>query len=127
MGKSSLVNALIPAANVRTAELVRHASIGAHTTSNARLHHLPALADEPPAAIIDCPGIRELGIWHLDSAWVLGGFPDVLLHAASCRFRNCGHREREASHCAVRAAVASGRLHPLRLQSYGKLLGIDLS
>jgi len=128
VGKSSLVNALIPSARIRTAELVRHASIGAHTTSNARLHHLPALpgASSGIGAIIDCPGIRELGIWHLDSSVVQAGFRDVLHHAAGCRFRNCGHSEREANHCAVRAAVARGLLHPLRLQSYGKLLGLDL-
>ena len=127
MGKSSLVNALLPSARARTSPLVRHAPLGAHTTANARLHRLPALADCPSGALIDCPGIRELGIWHLDSRAVRDGFRDVMHYAAHCRFRNCGHCEREAAHCAVRAAVDSGLLHPLRLQSYGKLLGLDLT
>lgn len=94
MGKSSLVNALVPDANVKTAGLVRHASIGAHTTSNARWHYLPQEEDGPgngtgvgKGAIIDCPGIRELAVWHLDSDWVWTLFHAFDWYASLLRHR----------------------------------------
>eukprot|EP01036_Dinobryon_divergens_P024706 gene24706-33179_t len=129
VGKSSLINALIPSANIRTAELVRHASIGAHTTSNARLHHLPPIDDEDTdsGSVIDCPGIREIGIWHMESSCIEEGFKDVAHFAAQCKFRNCRHSIADKKFCAVQKAARDGGLHPLRLQSYGKLMGVRVT
>lgn len=127
VGKSSLINALIPSANIRTGELVRHASIGAHTTSNARLHHLPAEVEGVDAgSVIDCPGIREIGIWHLETEWIAAGFKDIAQFADQCKFRNCQHSAAEAKFCAVQKAVKDGRVNPLRLQTYGKILGVNV-
>ena len=115
VGKSSLINLILPEANIRTGGLTQKVQMGSHTTSNARLHHLSSGGD-----LIDSPGIREFGLWHLDRASIEEGFTEI--HAASklCKFRNCKHSEAELG-CAVRARYNAGLINRYRLKHYFEL------
>ena len=68
--------------------------------------------------VIDSPGIRELGIWHLTSESVLDGFDEIKHYSKSCKFRNCKHSEKEDKFCAVRKAVADGLIMESRYRSF---------
>lgn len=118
VGKSSLVNTLIPQAQIRVGDLISNNNFGAHTTSNARLYHL----DEKGSVIIDSPGIRELGVWHLPAADIQQGFVEIDSHAQKCKFRNCLHREEDAKFCAVWQAVQKGEIHQNRYNSFMALV-----
>ena len=114
VGKSSLLNALEPELTLETGELRERARKGRHTTTHAVWLRLPG-----GAIVVDTPGVREIASGALDQELLAEVYPDVAALAADCRFRDCAH-DREPD-CEVRAAVADGRLHPGRLQSYGKL------
>lgn len=118
VGKSSLVNALRGSCGEDEAavgDLSTARDKGTHTTTAARLYHLPGSGD-----LIDSPGIREFGLWHMDAAEVFDGFVDFRPYAGACRFRDCSHQSEPG--CALQAAVAENRLHPQRLQSYFMML-----
>ena len=121
VGKSSIISALIPAEDIFIRELGgKHGDVGTHTTNNAKLYRLAA----DGTAIIDSPGIRELGTWHLRRGSIAAGFPDIHSVAAKCKYRNCRHTIAEAEHgaCAVRGAIDMGDVHPDRLQSFLSLM-----
>src|SRR6185436_10934401 len=102
VGKSTLLNLLATADLQRTGAVGVQDGRGKHTTSHAQLFALP-----DGALIIDTPGLRELQLWEPEAS-LEGAFADVLALAAGCRFSDCGHGEEPG--CAVRAAVADGRL-----------------
>jgi ribosome biogenesis GTPase len=108
MGKSTLVNALVPEANAETREISRFLHSGRHTTTHARLYRLDA-----STALIDCPGLQEFGLSHLDAPAIEAGFPELRGLPAACRFGDCRHRIEPG--CAVRAAADAGKVHPRRL------------
>jgi len=117
VGKSTLVNALAGAALMDTQAIREGDARGRHTTTHRELIRLPS-----GALILDTPGMRELGLW--DAAAGVGQvFADVAAEvtalAEGCRFRDCAH-EREPG-CAVRAALADGRLDEARWRSFRKL------
>lgn len=114
VGKSSLVNALLPGVEQKTAEISVNSRLGQHTTTTARLFHLPE-----GGALIDSPGIREFGLWHIDRQQLLEGFIEFRPFLGRCRFRNCAHQQEPG--CALRTAVAEGRIGPHRLESFHKL------
>lgn len=113
VGKSSLVEALVPEATVATAELARTAQ-GRHTTSASRLYQLPC-----GGQLIDSPGVRDFApaIEVLEPATL--GFVEVARLAPGCRFLDCRHMEEPR--CAVRAAVAGTQMHARRYESYRRL------
>jgi ribosome biogenesis GTPase len=115
VGKSSLVNALLPGVDLRVGELSENSKLGRHTTTTARLFHFPG-----GGHLIDSPGIREFGLWHLDAARIIDGFADFQPFVGHCRFRDCRHLQEPG--CALRAAVADGKLHPQRLANYFAIL-----
>ena len=117
MGKSTLVNALVPGADAATQEISRFLDSGRHTTTSSRLHRLP------DGALIDCPGMQEFGLAHLSAEDIQRGFVDVRPYLGQCRFRDCRHRSEPA--CAVRAAVAGGNLHPRRLELLLRILDAE--
>lgn len=119
VGKSSLVNALA-GIEIMTVNGIREAdSRGRHTTTHRQLIRLSS-----GVMVIDTPGMRELGVW--DAAEGLeDAFADVERYVGQCRFSDCRH-EREPG-CAVRAAIAAGKLDPVRLESYRKLQAESLS
>ncbi|KAF0098927.1 MAG: ribosome bioproteinis GTPase [bacterium] len=116
MGKSSLLNRLVPGADAVTGEISRALDAGRHTTTHARLYRLPAGGE-----VIDSPGMQEFGLRHLDAAALMAAFPEIHARLGQCRFYNCRHLGEPG--CAVRAAVDSGAMMPLRYKVYQSLLG----
>lgn len=114
VGKSSLVNALLPDVQQKTAQLSTASKLGQHTTTTARLFHVPGGGE-----LIDSPGIREFGLWHIERAQILEGFIEFRPFLGLCKFRNCSH-EHEPS-CALRIAVEDGKIAAHRLDSFHKL------
>lgn len=111
VGKSALVNALLPGVNTLEGSLSDAVIKGRHTTTSARLFHFPGGGN-----LIDSPGIREFGLTHLEPAQLLQGFIEFRPYLDGCRFRDCRH-EREPG-CRLQEAVAQGRIDPRRLASY---------
>lgn len=116
VGKSSLVNALLPDAGQKVNDISANSLLGQHTTTNSRLFHL----DHDGGALIDSPGIREFGLWHLDEERIRDGFVECRELYGTCRFRNCRHDSEPG--CALKAAIAEGRLLPRRYESLQRLL-----
>ena len=112
-GKSSLLNALMPGADLAVGAVREGDHRGRHTTTQRELFALPS-----GGTVIDMPGLRSLAL-DADGAAVSAAFRDVEVLAAGCRFADCSH-EREPG-CAVLAAVADGALDGLRLESFRKL------
>lgn len=113
VGKSSLVNALAPAAEAQTAELTRD-SEGRHTTTSARWYQL-----DPSSAIIDAPGVRDFAPpAHLVRA-AERGFVEIHERSVQCRFKDCRHMQEPG--CAVRSAVIHQQISARRYESYRRL------
>ncbi|GGJ97459.1 small ribosomal subunit biogenesis GTPase RsgA [Pseudomonas matsuisoli] len=115
VGKSSLVNGLLPDAGTRVGELSEATGKGTHTTTTARLFHFPAGGD-----LIDSPGIREFGLGHVTREDIEDGFIEMRALFGTCRFRDCRH-DREPG-CALLTAVDDGRILPQRMDSYRHIL-----
>ena len=115
VGKTSLVNALLPGLQRRTGGLSGPAGKGRHTTTTAELYHLPGGGD-----LIDSPGIREFGLDHLSREQVAEGFREFRPFLGHCRFRDCRHRDEPG--CALLGAVAAGRVSGERLASYRHII-----
>ena len=111
VGKSSLVNALLPEAELAVGALSDVSGLGQHTTTTARLFHL-----EGGGHLIDSPGIREFGLWHIDEDELLRGYRELAALAGHCRFRNCTHRHEPG--CALREAADAGRISAERLNNF---------
>jgi ribosome biogenesis GTPase len=114
MGKSTLVNALLPHARATTREISEALDSGKHTTTHARLYRLDA-----ESALIDSPGLQEFGLAHLTRAEIEQGFVEFHPYLDKCRFRDCRH-DREPD-CALQAAAAAGDISPLRLAQFHAL------
>lgn len=114
MGKSTLVNALVPGAQAATREISAALDSGKHTTTHARLYHLDAHSD-----LIDSPGLQEFGLGHLSRAELEQAFPELRAHLGQCRFRDCRH-DREPD-CALRTALDAGLIHPRRWSVFRSL------
>jgi ribosome biogenesis GTPase len=113
VGKSSLVNAIVPEATAQTAELTRDAE-GRHTTTTARWYQLA-----PTSAIIDAPGVRDFAPpAHLVRA-AERGFVEIHERSVQCRFKDCRHMEEPG--CAVRTAVINQQISTRRYESYRRL------
>lgn len=115
VGKSSLVNALLPGVDLRVGALSELTGKGTHTTTTARLFHFPGGGE-----LIDSPGIREFSLGHVTRADVEDGFVEFRDLIGRCRFRDCKH-DREPG-CALLNALEEGRIHPQRLASYRHIL-----
>ncbi len=115
VGKSSLIRALIPGIDIRVGELSSGESKGRHTTTTARLFHLPRGGD-----LIDSPGIREFGLDHLDRAQIEQGFIEFREWLGRCRFRDCRHQQEPG--CALLEAFREGRISAARMQSFNAIL-----
>jgi len=113
VGKSTLINVL-GGTGLKTAAVRAHDSRGRHTTRHRQLIVLPGRR----GLLIDTPGMRELQLWDVSDA-AKDAFDDIDALAAECHFRDCRHQEEPR--CAVKAAVADGRLQADRLASYIKL------
>ena len=114
MGKSTLINALVPGAEAATREISTALDSGKHTTTHATLYRFDA-----DSALIDSPGLQEFGLHHLDLATIEHAFVEFRPFIGQCRFRNCRH-EKEPD-CAIRAAVAAGEIDPRRYEVFRTL------
>lgn len=114
VGKSSLINAMVPNAAQKTNIISENSALGQHTTTSTRL-----IAFGEGAALIDSPGIREFGLWHLNADKVQRGFPEIENLLGHCQFRNCTHKHEKQ--CALRLAAQSGEILQRRLDSYLRL------
>ena len=115
VGKSTLLNAIQPGLRLTTAEVSDALDKGRHTTTVAELHRL-----EGGGYVADTPGIRELGLWQIppwDLAWSFREFRPML---GGCGFNDCTHLHEPR--CAIRAALADGRITEDRYDSYRRLL-----
>lgn len=115
VGKSTIINQLLPQLDLRTKEVSDWSGKGMHTTTYAEMFDLPT-----SGAIIDTPGIRELGIVEMKKAEVGGYYPEIKAHAADCKYNNCMHINEPK--CAVLIAVENGEISPERMESYIKVM-----
>jgi len=117
VGKSSLIDQLLPEETLRIGALSEDSRKGTHTTTTARLYAMPDARD---GVLIDSPGIREFGLTHLDAQTVTDGFIEFRPFLGHCRFRDCRHQAEPG--CALLAAVEAGKIHPQRFASYRRIL-----
>src|SRR5690606_8216735 len=101
MGKSTIVNTIVPEADAATQEISTFLDSGRHTTTHARLYRLG-----PETSLIDCPGLQEFGLAHLSPEEIHQGFVELRPLFEQCRFRDCRHLSEPD--CAVRDAVERG-------------------
>jgi ribosome biogenesis GTPase len=115
MGKSSLINLLIPDADIATREISAALDTGKHTTTFTRLYHLDA-----QATVIDSPGFQEFGLYHLSEGMLERAFRDFQPYLGGCKYYNCRHLLEPQ--CAVLDAVRAGKIARMRHELYGQLL-----
>ncbi|MBN3848473.1 ribosome small subunit-dependent GTPase A [Paraburkholderia sp. Ac-20342] len=131
MGKSTLVNLLIPDAEVATREISTALNSGRHTTTFTRLYPLPDLdgkdgaasapaTNGPAGALIDSPGFQEFGLHHLTEGKLERAFPEFRPLLPNCRFYNCHHLHEPG--CAILEAIADGRIRRERHALYAQLV-----
>ncbi len=121
VGKSSIINAVVGRGSAETGDVSDATVKGKHTTTTSQMYFLPGnTARLDRGAIIDSPGIREFGLWHLSRQQVIDGMPEFRRLATKCRFRDCDHEYSEG--CAILDAIASGVIHERRLASYRQIL-----
>jgi ribosome biogenesis GTPase len=114
MGKSTLINALVPGAAAPTREISQALHTGKHTTTHASLYRPSA-----DSALIDSPGLTEFGLHHLSSEEIAHAFIELRPLLGHCRFRNCRH-DHEPD-CSVLAAVCHGDIDPRRYAAFRSL------
>ncbi|MBY4896437.1 ribosome small subunit-dependent GTPase A [Cupriavidus sp. AU9028] len=119
MGKSSLLNLLIPGVEAQTREISAKLDSGKHTTTFTRLYHLPAEWGQG-GALIDSPGFQEFGLHHLSEGMLERAFPEFRPRLTACRFYNCHHLNEPG--CGVLEAVQTGQISPRRHQLYAQLV-----
>lgn len=115
VGKSSLLNAILPSLALRTRDVSGWSGKGMHTTTFAEMFDLPS-----GGAIIDTPGMREFGLVHLEADELSHYFPEMRALIGQCQFNNCIHVNEPG--CAVKDAVVAGSIHSDRYASYLGLL-----
>jgi ribosome biogenesis GTPase len=119
VGKSSLIRSMVPGADPRVNEVQKGTGKGRHTTTTSHLYNVGK-----SAFLIDTPGIRELGITHVERRDLAPLWRDIAPLAEGCKFRDCMHINEPG--CAVTAAVKEGKLPTYRYESYLRILE-DLS
>ena len=115
MGKSSLINALVPDAKATIGDISRYLDTGRHTTTTVQ-----AYRQNSDTTIIDVPGLQVFGVSHLTHEQILLAFPEFRPHLGDCRFRDCRHDQDTG--CVLRAAVENGSATAPRLALLRKLL-----
>ena len=111
VGKSSLLNALQPDLGLRTGEVAIRTQKGRHTTTLVELFSLDFGGE-----VADTPGIREVGLWGVDTENLEHYFPEMEPHLGQCKYSDCAHVAEPD--CAIQDAVESGEIHAERYRSY---------
>ena len=115
VGKSSLINSLIPDLKLRVNEISNKSKLGKHTTTNTTLYHIPTGGD-----LIDSPGVREFQLENLTETEIRNGFKEFKALSDECRFRDCKHISEP--NCAVKDALEKGEININRYHSYLNIL-----
>ena len=118
VGKTSLLNVIIPGLDERTQDISDQSQRGIHTTTHSSLFALPG-----DGFIADTPGIREFGIYHFDSGDLHTYYPEFVEHSVGCKFPDCTHIHEPK--CAVKEAVENGEIHELRYRNYLQILNSE--
>jgi len=116
MGKSTLINLMVPAAEAQVGEISKALNTGRHTTTSTRWYWLD---EHRHTALVDSPGFQQFGIRQLQPTDLARLMPDIRVQAEQCRFYNCSHLHEPG--CGVRDALARGDIHPSRYRIYGEL------
>ena len=116
MGKSTLINLLVPQAEAQVGEISQALNTGRHTTTSTRWYWLD---DTRTGALIDSPGFQEFGLRQVAPEQLAALMPDYAAVMGECRFHNCSHLHEPG--CGVRAAAARGEISPTRQRIYGEL------
>lgn len=119
MGKSTIINALLPSASVRTQEVSSVLDSGKHTTTATHLYHLDANSQ-----LIDSPGLQEFGLHHLSTGELEHAFVEFRPFLGKCRFNNCKHLQEPD--CAITGALETNQITPERLAIY-KMLRTEIA
>jgi ribosome biogenesis GTPase len=114
VGKSTLINQLIPQAMTRTGIISKSEASGCHTTTNATLY-----SPNSTTSIIDCPGLQEFGLYHLELKNLVYYFPELHPYINKCKYRNCNHTNE--TQCAIKDAFANGNIDPTRYNLFQML------
>ena len=115
MGKSTILNKLVPGALAKTNDFSESLDSGKHTTTSAKLYHLDEKTD-----LVDSPGLQEFGLFHLDDHALSLAFPELRAFHGECRFNNCRHLKEPG--CAVGKAAANGLVSVNRLGLFQRLV-----
>ena len=116
MGKSTLINALLPNAKAITREISMVLDSGKHTTTHARLYRIG-----DSTCLIDCPGVQAFGLHHLSFGAIEQGFVEFAQYLGQCRFHDCRHLHEPG--CALREAVNEGKIDARRLDLFQQIAG----
>jgi ribosome biogenesis GTPase len=114
MGKSTLINALLPDANATTREISHVLDSGKHTTTHARLYRI-----DETSSLIDCPGVQAFGLHHLTFGRIEQGFVEFSKYLGQCRFQDCRHLHEPG--CALIDAVSRGDISARRLELFQQI------
>lgn len=114
MGKSTLINELLPEAHAATREISIALSSGKHTTTHARMYQI-----DDKSNLIDCPGVQAFGLHHLSFGGIEQGFVEFAQYLGQCRFHDC-HHEHEPG-CALQHAVATGTIDARRMELFRQI------
>ena len=116
VGKSSLLNNLLGLQQeILTNDVSDVSGLGQHTTTASRLYHFPHGGD-----VIDSPGVREFGLWHLEPEQIFNGFVEFHDYLGACKYRDCKHDNDPG--CAIREAVEKGEIAETRFENYHRIL-----
>lgn len=115
VGKSTLIGYLFPNMEIATGEVSGTSGLGTHTTTASRLYRL-----DEKTYLVDSPGVREFGLWHLEDHDIKQGFIEISTIGEQCKFRDCKHLNEPG--CAVLAAAKNGTIAASRLKNYQHLI-----
>ncbi len=124
MGKSTIINALLPEQNVRTQVMSEALDSGKHTTTAAHLYHLNGSDFGCASSLIDSPGLQEFGLNHLSQTQLELAFIEFRPYLGQCHFNDCKHTHEP--NCAVTTAVNAGKISASRLGFY-QALSLELN
>lgn len=116
VGKSSLINHILPEAEQAVNIISENSKLGQHTTTTARLFMLD---EQTNAFLMDSPGIREFQLWHIEVDAIQHHYTEFEPFLGLCKFRNCQHKKEPQ--CALKEAVEQNKIHPLRWDNFNKI------